>query len=73
MLNDLVSTRPEGDDLFDPRLCGIQVRRSLQPNHGPIIFSSEDIVLGRFHGLPSVGLRLFSEFSDERFECLKYR
>jgi len=53
MLNDLVPTRPEGDDLFDPGLCGIQVRRGLQPNRNSIIFSSEDIVPGRFHGSPS--------------------
>ena len=53
MLNDLVPTRPERDDLFDPGLCGIQVRRSLQPNRSPLIFSSEDIVPGRFHGSPS--------------------
>jgi len=50
MLNDLVSARPERGDLFDPGLCGIQVRRSLQPNHRPLIFSSEDIVPGRSHG-----------------------
>ena len=56
MLNDLVPTRPERDDLFDPGLCGIQIRRSLQPNSGPLILSSEDIVPGRFHG-SSVNLR----------------
>ena len=51
VLDHFVSAWPEGGNLLDSVLCGMQIRRCLKPNRG-VFLSSQDNELRGFHGAP---------------------